>query len=183
MSYGPTWGRKDNEYWVAYAIDRRTGMVVDFVVGKRTKATLKELIERLLLLNTGIIRTDKLTLYEHLIPKQLHRRGAANGKAFEAVTKKGLVDAGHTDIAEQVTVKADNGVKTRVDFISKDSQGKVALTEAKASQTAPLTKNQTAAHPSIEQRGGTVVGKGKPGYVGGTKIPPTKVNVVRKPNN
>jgi RHS repeat-associated protein len=108
---------------------------------------------------------------------------AANGKKFETVTKQGLVDGGHTDIAEQVTVKADNGVKTRVDFISKDPQGKVALTEAKASQTAPLTKNQKAAHPSIEQDGGTVVGKGKSGYEGGTKIPPTKVNVVRKTDN
>jgi len=108
---------------------------------------------------------------------------AAKGKAFEAVTGQGLKGAGHTDIAEQVTVKADNGVKTRVDFISKDPQGKVALTEAKASQTAPLTKNQKLAHPSIEQSGGTIVGKGKPGYEGGTKIPPTKVNVVRKPDN
>jgi IS1 family transposase len=69
--------RKENEYWVAYAIDRRTRSVVDFAVGKRTKATLKELIDRLLHLNPKIIRTDKLTLYEHLIPKKLHRRGAA----------------------------------------------------------------------------------------------------------
>jgi insertion element IS1 protein InsB len=68
--------RKEDEYWVAYALDRRTRSVVDFVVGKRTKATLKELIDRLLHLNPKIIRTDKLTLYEHLIPKQLHRRGA-----------------------------------------------------------------------------------------------------------
>jgi insertion element IS1 protein InsB len=69
--------RKQNEYWVAYAIDRRTRSVVDFVVGKRTKDTLKELVDRLLRLNPKVIRTDKLTLYEHLIPKQLHWRGAA----------------------------------------------------------------------------------------------------------
>ena len=37
---------------------------------------------------------------------------------------------------------------------------------ANASETATLTKNQKAAHPSIEQSGGTVVGKGKPGYEG-----------------
>ena len=67
--------RKENEYWVAYAIDRRTRSVVDFVVGKRTKATLKELIDNLLRLNPRIIRTDKLTLYEYLITKRLHRRG------------------------------------------------------------------------------------------------------------
>ena len=28
--------QKEDEYWVAYAIDRRTRLVVDFVVGKRT---------------------------------------------------------------------------------------------------------------------------------------------------
>ena len=68
-------GCKNNEYWIAYAIDRRTRSVVDFVVGKRTKATLKELIDNLLRLNPRIIRTDKLTLYEYLITKRLHRRG------------------------------------------------------------------------------------------------------------
>jgi hypothetical protein len=34
-------GRKDNEYWVAYALNRKTRQVVDFVIGKRTKATLE----------------------------------------------------------------------------------------------------------------------------------------------
>jgi insertion element IS1 protein InsB len=68
--------QKDNEDWIAYAIDRHTRSVVNFVIGKRTKATLKELIDGLLCLNPKAIRTDKLTLYEHLIPKQLHRRGA-----------------------------------------------------------------------------------------------------------
>jgi insertion element IS1 protein InsB len=69
-------GRKDNEYWVVYAIDRNTRSVVDFVVGKRTKVTLKKLIDRLLALNPKVIRTDKLTLYKQLIPEKLHRCGA-----------------------------------------------------------------------------------------------------------
>jgi insertion element IS1 protein InsB len=68
--------QKENEYWIAYAIDRRTRSVVDFVVGKRTKVTLKHLVDRLLHLNPKVIRTDKLTLYEYLIPKKLHHRGA-----------------------------------------------------------------------------------------------------------
>ncbi|WP_188938378.1 IS1 family transposase [Puia dinghuensis] len=68
--------RKDNEYWVAYAINRGNSVVVDFVVGKRTKATLKQLIDRLLSLKPKTIRTDKLTLYERLIPKRLHRAGS-----------------------------------------------------------------------------------------------------------
>jgi insertion element IS1 protein InsB len=67
---------KDNEYWLAYALDRSTRQVVDFIVGKRTKSTLKELIERLLKANPLVIRTDKLTIYQRIIPKSLHRAGS-----------------------------------------------------------------------------------------------------------
>jgi IS1 family transposase len=69
-------GRKDNECWVAYALDREARQVVDFVIGKRTKNTLKELIERLLKAKPKTIRTDKLTIYQRLIPKIIHRSGA-----------------------------------------------------------------------------------------------------------
>jgi insertion element IS1 protein InsB len=40
-------GRKENEYWLAYALDKTTRQVVDFVIGKRTKGTLKVLIDNL----------------------------------------------------------------------------------------------------------------------------------------
>ena len=69
-------GRKENEYWIAYALNRQTRQVVDFVIGKRTKATLKELIDRLLLSNLKIIRTDRLTIYPRIIPKAIHRSGS-----------------------------------------------------------------------------------------------------------
>ena len=69
-------GRKDNECWIAYALNRQTRQVVDFVIGKRTKATLKELIDRLLLSNPKVIRTDRLTTYQRIIPKELHRIGS-----------------------------------------------------------------------------------------------------------
>jgi hypothetical protein len=42
-----------------------------------------------------------------------------------------------------------------------------------------LTKNQKKGFLAIEKNGGTVVGKGKPGYPGGTQIPPTKVDINR----
>src|SRR6202000_1164871 len=66
-------GRKDNEYWLAYALDRTTRRVIDFVIGKRTKATLKILIDSLLERRPKRIRTDRLTHYQRLIPKPLHR--------------------------------------------------------------------------------------------------------------
>src|SRR5205809_925151 len=102
------------------------------------------------------------------------------GKAFEQSVKPEL-ESKQTGVQEQLTVKTETGTKTRVDFAGKES-GQTALTEAKSSAEAPLTPNQTKAFPEIEQTGATVVGKGKPGFPGGTKIPPTKVDVVR-PND
>ena len=64
-------GRKENEYWLAYALDRR-GQVADFVIGKRTKTTLRGLIDRLLESGVKTIRTDRLSHYQRLIPKNRH---------------------------------------------------------------------------------------------------------------
>ncbi len=110
------------------------------------------------------------------------QENAAKGKAFEQKVKGELEAEGQTGVQEQITIKADNGVKTKMDFGSFNPDGTVNLTEAKSSPTAPLTGNQAAAHPSIESSGGVVVGKGKPGFPGGTRIPPTKVNI-RRPQN
>ncbi len=35
-------GKKENQCWVAYAINRATGDVIDLVVGRRTKVNLKK---------------------------------------------------------------------------------------------------------------------------------------------
>jgi filamentous hemagglutinin len=80
---------------------------------------------------------------------------------------------------QNLTLKTQSGVRTVMDVVSKDGSGTIDLTEAKSSATARLTPNQRAAHPEIEQTGATVAGRGKPGYPGGTQIPPTRVNVVR----
>ena len=37
-------GRKKNEYWVAYGLDQKSKNVVDFIIGKRTRNTLSQLI-------------------------------------------------------------------------------------------------------------------------------------------
>jgi RHS repeat-associated protein len=106
-------------------------------------------------------------------------QNAAKGKEFEKTVVSNLAEEGHTNISEQITIKAQNGAKTRVDVVSTNPLGKISLIEAKASASAGLTKGQKAAHPVIEASGGVVVGKGKPPYTGGTVIPPTKVEVVR----
>jgi insertion element IS1 protein InsB len=68
--------QKDNEYWLAYGINKTTGKVMDFVIGKRTKGTLKILIDSLLKSSPKNIRTDNLTTYQRLIPKGIHQYGA-----------------------------------------------------------------------------------------------------------
>ena len=82
-------------------------------------------------------------------------------------------------VVQQVTVKTQSGTRTRIDLMGRDANGNIVCTECKASATAPLTKNQKIAFPEIQQSGGVVVGKGKPGFPGGTQIPPTTVDIVR----
>jgi RHS repeat-associated protein len=102
------------------------------------------------------------------------------GKAFENTTQKSL-NAAHPTVEGQVTLRTESGTRTRVDFVHRDVQGNVGLTEAKSSGTARLTPNQAKAFPEIQQSGATVMGAGKPAVPGGTQIPPTKVEIVRPP--
>jgi RHS repeat-associated protein len=108
--------------------------------------------------------------------KQLKKNKAA-GKAFE----KKVADGIDNPKAEQVTIEAADGTRTVMDIVDVDKKGKINLTEAKASEGAQLTKKQRKAHPQIGKTGGTIKGKkGEAiGLPAGTKIPPTKVNVVR----
>jgi insertion element IS1 protein InsB len=76
-------GRKRNEYWVAYALNRQTGKVIDFITGKRTKRTLKILTDTLLLAQVKKIYTDNLSTYRKLIPKTIHKRGSRQTNHIE----------------------------------------------------------------------------------------------------
>ena len=75
MSSGRILAGSENEYWLAYALDKTIRQVMDFVIGKRTKATLKTLIDNLLASGVRKLRTDKLTIYQRLIPKGVHCYG------------------------------------------------------------------------------------------------------------
>jgi len=102
----------------------------------------------------------------------------AAGDAFEKQVM-GQLEQTQSGVVQQVTVKTESGVKTRIDLMGRDASGNIVCTECKASATAPLTPNQKIAFPEIQQSGATVVGQGKPGFPGGTKIPPTTVDIVR----
>jgi hypothetical protein len=107
---------------------------------------------------------------------QLKKNGE-QGKAFEKEVKPKLQET-QSDVVEQITVKTKSGTKTRLDFLGRDGDS-IVPTEAKSSATAPLTSKQKIAFPEIAESGATIVGKGKGVFPGGTKIPPTKVDIVR----
>jgi insertion element IS1 protein InsB len=71
-------GNKENQCWVAYALCSRTKQVIDFVVGKRSKRTLRTVVDTLLLSGVKTIRTDRLNIYQALIPSARHMANAYN---------------------------------------------------------------------------------------------------------
>lgn len=107
----------------------------------------------------------------------------AAGDAWEAELLTNHLPKTQTEIRPQITIRSagPSGKKVKVDAVGTDTiSGEIKLTEGKASATAPLTPNQTIVYPELAVHGGTVVGKGKPPYSGGTQVPPTKVDVLRK---
>lgn len=108
------------------------------------------------------------------------KQNKANGEVYEKKVMANMSKT-HSDVTQQITVKTQSGAKTRLDIVGTNKKtGKTEIVEVKASQTAPLTKNQKKAFPEIEQSGAKVVGKGKKPFTGGTHIPPTQVQINRK---
>jgi len=108
------------------------------------------------------------------------RARKAAGNAYEDVFENELRgDTNITGVGKEVTVQTPDGARTRLDFIARDTEGTILCFECKSSATAPLTKNQRLAFPGIELDGATIVGKGKPGFPGGTQLPPTPVIIQR----
>ena len=64
--------KKYGKVCIAYALERKTGYVIDVMVGNRTKLNLSKVVNTILLRNPIQIRTDKLDIYGTLIPKNIH---------------------------------------------------------------------------------------------------------------
>ena len=104
--------------------------------------------------------------------------------AWEAELLNNQLPLTQNNLRPQITIRSagPSGLNVRLDAVGTDaSSGAIALTDGKASATATLTRNQTVVYPELSIYGGTVVGAGKPPYSGGTVIPPTTVNIIRKP--
>ena len=108
----------------------------------------------------------------------------AAGDAWEAELINNQLPLTQNSIQPQITIRSagPSGLNVRLDAVGTETaSGNIALTDGKASANAPLTKNQNIVYPELPIYGGTVVGAGKPPYVGGTVIPPTPVTIIRKP--
>ena len=71
-------GNKENQYWVAYVLCSETKQVIDFIVGRRSKRTLRMIVNTALCSDVKTIKTDKLNIYQSLIPQQRHVSNAYN---------------------------------------------------------------------------------------------------------
>jgi len=106
----------------------------------------------------------------------------AAGDAWERELITNQLPKTQSQIQPQITIKSNgpSGKKVRLDALGKENgTGATKLTDGKASDTAGLTPNQKVVYPELEIDGGVVVGKGKPPYIGGTQVPPTKVDILR----
>jgi hypothetical protein len=142
------------------------------------------------LLPKAIIKLDETALpglqSEVSAAEQLRAKRAAQlkvngalGAAFEQASDAKL-RASQLEFAPQITVRTPTGAETRLDFVTRDPVSKeIGCIECKGSEKARTTSNQNRAFPEIKQRGATIIGNGKPGFPGGTEIPPTQVQIWR----
>jgi hypothetical protein len=102
------------------------------------------------------------------------------GLSWERDVVSGLKQT-QPNVVPQITIRSlgPSGLPARLDAVgNRISTGATALTDAKLSALAPFTDNQSIVYPELEIFGGIVVGEGKPPFVGGTVIPPTKVDII-----
>jgi hypothetical protein len=98
------------------------------------------------------------------------------GKAFEDEVKGRLEKPARGRFEDQVTVRsAETGRISRPDFVVRRSDGELVAVEAKAGETARLSKGQRA----LREEGGIVVSSTKEGVKPGDRIGPKRVAVVR----
>jgi hypothetical protein len=108
-------------------------------------------------------------------PRQELRR-SLHSRQSEELRRIGL-----QKISSQVALMPTGGPSVRMDLVAFDPQlDKWRCFECKSSMTAPDTNRQKEAFPKIEEYGVRVVGAGKAYLPGGTWIPATKIDYLRR---
>lgn len=65
-------GKKNNECWIIYAINKVTKRIVEVSVGRRTKENIGTVVKKLIELNPKRIYSDHLNIYRSLINRNIH---------------------------------------------------------------------------------------------------------------
>jgi IS1 family transposase len=66
-------GRKSEETWLMYSLDRKTKGVLSFKIGQRTRENLKNIVDTTIEQAPKRICTDGLKVYPGLIPNCIHK--------------------------------------------------------------------------------------------------------------
>ncbi len=61
-----------NYTYIIYAINKSTGKIIDFFIGRRTKENIKKVVDKLMQLSPHKIFTDGLNIYPTLISSNIH---------------------------------------------------------------------------------------------------------------
>lgn len=64
---------KETECWLIYILNKLTNKIFAFTIGRRTKANIASLLNKLLATKPQHIHTDKLNIYRTLIPEEIHK--------------------------------------------------------------------------------------------------------------
>jgi insertion element IS1 protein InsB len=93
--------KEGNQRWLWYAMDAATGIILAFVLGKRTDEVCKELMNKLAIFRIKKYYTDDYASYHKFIPPNRHVVGKSGTQRIE--NKKSFVES-----EDQKTCEKDN---------------------------------------------------------------------------
>ena len=105
------------------------------------------------------------------------KTNSTNGKIAEGIIGRALSKL-KGSFGSQLTLQTKSGIRVRLDFAYRDSNGRYVFIEVKSSKTASFTANQRAGYREIAESGAYVRGKKGKSFFGVDEIGPTDTYVV-----
>jgi IS1 family transposase/transposase-like protein len=76
-------GKKTNDVWITYSLERGTRNILALSVGGRTRNNLQMVVNSTLAMNPSRLCTDRLNTYRGLVPSNLHLVGLPHTRRIE----------------------------------------------------------------------------------------------------
>lgn len=116
---------------------------------------------------------------EKLTPRQILARNKALGRTLEERYASKFREQ-ELEVGEQVTIRLKEGDVMVADILTRNPLTKeIECKECKAGQKPTYKPAQRDKHRRFAIGGGTIAGEGRPQFPGGTKLPPTDVELLR----